>query len=527
VFGVASFAVKRQVLDFLKNRANDPIHLEVSLGYAGRLDPVCTEVAVVKIADLSAELADCQFGDARLTKRARKLADALSQKPNVSIPAALQTKADIEACYRFFDNENVTPEKILQPHIERTYERIRQIDFVLLVQDTSDMDLTRPEQQVEGAGPMDSESRRGFFDHPMLAFDAGGVPLGIVGKKSWTRETVSKASKAEKNKKRIQTPIEQKESYRWIEGLRWAERTAAACMETTCVCVGDSESDIYDVFAAASQSNQANLQLLVRAGQDRTTSERQDWAVQVRKSEKIGEQTVRIRARKAKIGQGKSARSRSRKGRIAELEIRKATVEICRPVHADRRLPATITVNVVLCEEVNPPEGEDAISWMLVTTLPIETDEDVQRIIMAYCIRWQIEVFFRTLKSGCRIERRRFENLDRVLNCVAFYSVVAWRLMYVCYLGRECPEIDCEVIFEPSEWKSVYSILGLEFPVEGCPSLNDLVRAIARLGGFIDRPKNHPGTQTLWIGLQRSYDLSNAWNTFGPGSKNFLPGELV
>ena len=138
---------------------------------------------------------------------------------------------------------------------------------------------------------------------------------------------------------------------------------------------------------------------------------------------------------------------------------------------------------------------------MLVTTLPIETDEDVQRIISAYCVRWQIEVFFRTLKSGCRIERRRFENLDRVLNCLAFYSVVAWRLMYVCYLGRECPEIDCEVIFEPSEWKSVYTILNIEFPAEGCPRLNDLVRAIARLGGFIDRPKNHPGTQTLWIGL--------------------------
>jgi hypothetical protein len=131
----------------------------------------------------------------------------------------------------------------------------------------------------------------------------------------------------------------------------------------------------------------------------------------------------------------------------------------------------------------------------------------------------KIEVFFRTLKSGCRIEHRRFENLERVLNCLALYSVVAWRLMYVCYLGRECPELDCEVIFEPSEWKSVYTILDIEFPAEGCPKLNELVRAIARLGGFIDRPKNDPGTQTLWVGLQRSYDLSNAWNAFGPGSK--------
>ena len=243
----------------------------------------------------------------------------------------------------------------------------------------------------------------------------------------------------------------------------------------------------------------------------------------MRKTAAIGNQIVTIRARKAKNEAVKSARGRTREGRTAELEIRKATIELCRPVHGDPRLPATITVNVVLCEEMDPPEGSDAISWMLVTTLEIETDEDVQRVISAYCVRWQIGVYFRTLKSGCRIERRRFEELDRVLNCVAFYSVVAWRLMYVCHLGRECPEIECEVIFETSEWKSVYSILGEELPSAGCPSLNELVRAIARLGGFMDRPKNHPGTQTLWIGLQRTYDLSNAWNAFGPGSKKISP----
>lgn len=480
-----------------------------------------------KVADLSAELEGCQFGDVRLTKRARKLVDVLSQKPNISIPAALQSKADIEACYRFCDNEKVTPERILQPHIERTYERAREVDLVLVVQDTTELDLTRPEQQVEGVGAMDCETRRGLFYHPMIAFDVAGVPLGLVGAKTWTRDQIDKAPKTEKNKRRKKTPIEAKESYRWIEGLRWAEQTAAACPETTCVCVGDSEADIYDLFVAAVQSQQANLELLVRAGQNRNTTEQRDWADQVRKSAKIGDQTVTVRSRRAKIGGGKSARSRDRAGRIAHLEIRKATIELVRPAHADSRLPPTLTVNVVLCEEVQPPDGEDPICWLLVTTLPIETEQDVQRIISAYCVRWQIEVFFRTLKSGCRIEQRRFESVDRVENCLALYSVVAWRLMYVCYLGRECPDLDCEVIFEPSEWKSVYTILDIDFPTEGCPTLNELVRAIARLGGFIDRPKNDPGTQTLWVGLQRSYDLSNAWNAFGPGSKNFLPSGLM
>lgn len=478
----------------------------------------------MKLADLSEELQGCQFGDVRLTKRVKSLADDLSAKPNISIPAALKSKTDIEGCYRFFNNDKVTPEKILQPHIEATYQRIDQVGFALLVQDTSEIDLTRPEQQVEGAGPMDCETRRGAFYHPMIAFDAGGVALGIVGATSWTRQSISKETKTQKSKQRRETPIEEKESYRWVEGIKTAALAAAACPETTCVCVGDSESDIYDVFVAAEQSEATNLHLLVRAGQNRNTTDQQDWAQQVRSSAKIAEQTVHIRGRKAKIGDGKSARSRSRSGRVAELEIRKAMIDVCRPRHGDRRLPACVSVNVVLCEEVNPPAGEDPISWMLVTTLPIESDQQVQQVISSYCVRWQIEVFFRTLKSGCRIERRRFEAIDRVLNCLAFYSVVAWRLMYVCHLGRECPEIDCEVIFEPSEWKSVYVILGEDLPTEGSPSLNTVVRMIARLGGFIDRPKNHPGTQTLWVGLQRSYDLSNAWNTFGPGSKNFSPG---
>jgi len=318
------------------------------------------------VADLSEELRGGQFGDARLNKRARKMAEALGQKPNMSIPAALQSKADIEGCYRFFNNEQVNPDRILQPHIEATRNRIDEVDFVLLVQDTTEIDLTRPEQQVAGAGPMDHECRRGAFFHPMIAFNVDGVPLGIVGQKSWTRQQISKASKAKRAEKRKRTPIEEKESYRWLEGVHCAERTAAACPETTCVCVGDSESDIYEVFAAAASSDQENLQLLVRAGQNRNTTENQDWLEEVRQAAKFADQSVTVRSRKAKTNAPKSARRRSREARTAELEIRIATLELSRPVHGDRRFPKSLTVNVVLCEEVNPPADADAISWWTV-----------------------------------------------------------------------------------------------------------------------------------------------------------------
>ncbi len=474
------------------------------------------------IASLSDELTGCDFGDERLTKRVQLIADALAKRPNTSIPSAMVARAEYEACYRFFDNESVTPDAILQPHFEATYKRIQKADVVLLVQDTTEIDLTRPNQQVQGAGPMDSNARRGAFYHPMLAFNPHGVCFGLVGQQSWTRDAISHESKAEKNKKRKQLPIQEKESYRWIKGLRTAELVAQQCPDTTCICMGDSESDIYELFVAQVGYHETpNLHLLVRGGQNRNTMEENDWADQVRKADKIATQSIRIRARTAKIGEGKSARSRSREARMVELEVRTAKVEVRRPAHVSSDLPSFVTLNVVLCEEVNPPTDEDPISWLLATTLPIDTDEQTQQVIQLYCIRWQIEVFFRTLKSGCRIEYRRFESLDRVLNCLALMSIVAWRLMYLCHFGRECPEIDCEVFFEPSEWKSVMAILREPIPETGCPTLNEVVRAIARLGGFVDRPQNHPGTQTLWVGLQRAYDLSNAWDAFGPGQKIF------
>ena len=385
------------------------------------------EVRLMSAFILSDELRDCNFGDARLNKRARKVIDALGQKPNISIPPAFVGRADIEACYRLMDNESIRPEKVLQPHAEATYKRVEREDFVLIVQDTTEIDLTRPKQQVQGAGAMECEARRGAFFHPMVAFNYAGVALGIVGHKTWVRKALSKIPDSQKSEERRKTPIEEKESFRWLEGLEAAKRTAQACPETTCVCVGDSEADIYELFVANAQSDTKNLQLLVRAGQNRNTTGEDDWKDQVRKTANIGTQSVCIRAREAKIDVKQSARTASRAARTAALEIRKATIQVARPVNAYAIQPKHVTVNVVLCEETNPPDGEEPISWMLVTTLPIETDEDVQRVIRSYCIRWQIEVFFKTLKSGCRIEYRRFEAIDRVFNCLAFLSIVAWR----------------------------------------------------------------------------------------------------
>lgn len=474
--------------------------------------------------NLRDEFVGCDFGDARLSKRVLKMADAFENNPGRSIPSAFITRADWEACYRFFDNDGVTPQALLAPHVVATQERVKQFDVVLLVQDTTELDLTRPERQVRGAGPMDCETRRGAFFHPLVAFNSDGVPLGLAGIQTWVRESITRDSAQKKQQRREATPIEEKESYRWLVGLQQAQETAAVCPDTTCVCTGDSESDIFELYALAHQLrvDHPHLHLLVRAGQDRATNHGELWIAAAQAAPVIATQSVQIRARQAKIGVNKSRRNQPREARTAEVEIRASVIEVCRPTHLTS-MPNSLKFNVVLVEESTPPEGEQPIRWLLVTTLPIDTEDQIQTVIRYYCLRWQIEVFFRTLKSGCRIEARRFEELERLINCLAMLAVVAWRVMYVTYMGRACPDMDCEAVFEPSEWKSIYTVLRRPFPKVGCPKLQEVIRAIAQFGGFIDRPKCQPGTQSVWIGLQRCYDLSTAWDAFGPEAKKISP----
>lgn len=474
---------------------------------------------LVSMAD---EVSGADFGDLRLSKRLEKIAEELGNQPTHSIPGATSGRAEMEATYRFCDNEKVTPEKILQPHFASTLRRIGETDFALLVQDTTELDLTRPQEMVDGAGPMDCESRRGAFCHPLLSFDLDGVPLGMVWKKSWARSKIEKKLSAqEKAKQRKHTPIEDKESVRWIEGVRASAKVARTCPETTCVCVGDSESDIYEVFSEPCLSTQENLQLLVRACQSRATKGESDWVDVVRATDCLYRCTVDVSARTAKISEKHTGkRSKSRKARVAEVEVRATTTTLRPSWRFDRQLPE-VTVNLVLVEETKPPEDCVAIQWVLVTTLPIDQGQQVKRIVEAYCIRWQIEIFFKTLKTGCRIEKRQFETLDRVLNCVAVYSIVAWRIMYLCRLGRVCPDLNCEVIFEPCEWKAVYMTIKKEEPPKTPPRLNEMIRMIASLGGYVIRKSTHPGPQTLWLGMQRVHSLNLAWEAFGPGSKFF------
>jgi hypothetical protein len=467
------------------------------------------------------ELDAADLGDRRLDARFELLLSALASRPNLSIPAACAGRAEMQAAYRFFDNDKVTFDTVPQPHIDRTLQRLAEQEVVLLVQDTSEVELTRPKQQVVGVGELDGV-RQGLLLHEMQAFTPEGTPLGTAWATIINRtDGVSHASAAEKKRKRNHTPIEEKESMRWLTGLRQARTITQQLPGVQCVCVADSEADIFELFAEP--RGERPVHWLIRACENRALQPEATEAAghlreQVLTTPVLYEVQLRIRGHQAKTAVKERGRGQSRVSRVATVQGRATTVTLRPPRRFDRQLPA-ITVNVVLVHEPNPPAGQPPVEWILVTTLPIDTREQVQRIVEYYCVRWCIEILFRTLKSGCRIEQRRLEHMDRLQPCLALYLIVAWRTLFVCRMGRECPELDCEAIFEPSEWKAVWVAVHQRKPPKKAPPLCVMVHLIASLGGYVERPKSEPGTQTLWIGLQRMYDLAWAWDTFGPGAK--------
>ena len=476
------------------------------------------------------ELKTVNLNDKRLNERLVGILKNLSKNPHLSIPAACGGHSETMAAYRFFENPKTTIQNILQPHRDATEQRIAEQENVLFVQDSTELDLTRPEQQMRGLGPIGTSQtrRRGMYLHLLGAFTTDGTPLGTYWEKMIIRKDETPEEKALKKKNRTKLPIEEKESFRWLEGYRETIEFAKRHEKTTCVCVGDSESDIFEVFV---EPRVHNAHLIVRAFRKRDieTEDEDEYENNVKASIRdavyaspiIATKTIHVRARPAAVPHAKGKRDKARTTRDAFLEIRKGTVVIKAPKHLGDKYDS-VTLNVVMVSEASPPGSETPVEWILLTTLPIETLEEVLKVIEYYESRWMIEIFFKTLKSGCEVESLQFEEASRFESCLAVYLIVAWRVLFICRLGRSHPDWSCEILFDESEWKSTYRVMypKRKLPSEA-PRLQEMIRMIGELGGWVSTPKKQemPGPQTTWIGLQRVHDFARAWNTFGPGAE--------
>lgn len=188
-----------------------------------------------------------------------------------------------------------------------------------------------------------------------------------------------------------------------------------------------------------------------------------------------------------------------------------------RPPHNKRSSMPPVEVSVVWVKEIDGPGDGTDVDWLLLSSLPVDTIVQVLRIIDLYVARWPIEVFFRVFKTGCRVEEIMLEKKDRLLRALMFYKVIAWRIMFVTFLGRECPELPCDVVFIEAEWKSVWKVVEKSNPPERAPELSKFIPVLATLGGYNNRHGDGPpGAEVIWRGTRRMLDFAMCWQSFGP-----------
>lgn len=440
------------------------------------------------------EFADADLGDLRRTQRLVQLAHTLAQNPGASLPEACGSPAMLKGAYRFFENDDIEPDDILQSHIDATYQRLDQSPVVLAVQDTTEINWTHL-RATQGLGPLGNSACRGLFVHSTLAITPDRVPLGLLAQLVWARDP----NDIGKSARRKQRPIREKESWKWLHSLDAVLTARDSCPGTHLVSVGDREADVYDVLAA---ERPAGVDLLIRASWDRCVSAPQRY---VRAS--VEAQPVACELVIAVPRHGKQP------AREATLSLRYCPLTVSPPRHRKAEGLPAVTRWVVLVREVDAPDEVDPIEWLLWTTVEVKTVEDAIERVQWYSCRWGIETWHRVLKSGCRIEARQFGTAERLRRCLSLYSVVAWRVLYATMLARAVPEAPCSVLLEPDEWQALYCAIhrGPQ-PLLEPPSLDQAVKWIAQLGGFVGRRRSdQPGPEVLWRGFQHLSDLTSMY----------------
>jgi Transposase Tn5 dimerisation domain/Transposase DNA-binding len=466
-------------------------------------------------------------GHVKLRKRFHRVLDAMSQKPSLKFPAGCNGTAEVKAASRFLDNEHVTFTTILAPHQQATLERIRDQPVVLIPQDTTELDLTRPNEVMAGAGPLNDPARVGFFDHISLALTPEHLALGVVDAEVWARAALGLHKEAAQNRaERRARPIEPKESFRWVEGYRAACRVAAAAPGTLVVSLADSEGDIYESLLearAAPGVGAPRASFIIRAGQDRalvgsegapSSDETRHLRERVAGTPVVAERILEIRRRDAPATEDRR-RKKARAARTAVVDIRAARVTLRGPDRPGGKLP-DLEVNAVLVTERDPPPGVEPVEWLLRTDLPIDAVADVLRVIDYYICRWQIEIYNRVLKSGCKVEESQLETAERFEPYLALCRIVAWRVMHVMMLGRDCPDLPCDIALDEDEWQAVYATVKRQPPPAEPPTMQAMVRLIGSLGGWLGRKGDgEPGPKAMWVGMQRMSDLALGWRARG------------
>jgi len=457
------------------------------------------------------EFSELNLGDARLLKRFIKTLKETSESVSLPFSAVFDKQADLIGTYRLINNEKISYSMVLNEHSRQALKRMEEIPFlktVLAIQDTTSIDLTT--KYVSGElGSLEKNHNKGFFFHPTLLLTTDDLLLGIINTKLWTRKKIAiKITAVEKRKKNLSRSIEEKETYRWFQSYLFVNQLGLEYPQKQFVSIGDRESDFIELLVEACKED-ALAKIIIRAAHDRRTKTINEDSKRIDQEQTIGSDNDilclwdRLLESKAKtkydITLGKTGK---REKRDTVLEVRCQKVKIVPPKYYKNK--KDIYINAVYVKEKNDLVAEkDLIEWMLLTTLPINTNAQLQNIISFYKSRWKIEIFFRLLKTGCKIESHHFKTSMAYLNCIALKIICAWRLMYINHICLNDIDIDPKLIFTKLEMK----IIKIKTENKKLSTIRDYIRALACMGGFKGGSNKNPGYIYIGQGFQKLSEI--------------------
>lgn len=464
--------------------------------------------------DFTNEFAETDLKDLRRSRRLLKVVTAMEKSPAASISAACGGWSETMAAYRLLNCEDVTADALLAPHRQATTLRCAGHACVAVSQDTTEFDFSHM-KETEGFGPLNDEKRRGFYLHSLYAVSEQGLPLGLLDATTIMRD--DETFRAAASRKHL--PIEEKESWRWLDGYQKTLELARQLPECEVFSISDREGDIFEVYQAWQQAaGGPRAEWIIRANRDRALMNMVDGEADklfatLEAAPILGEIEFDVRARRGTKKVKGSRVATFRSARTVRQMVRAMKITPRPPQRRNGKLEQ-VSFWAVLAEESDPPAGEEPIRWLLLTSKEVTTLEEARRILNLYMRRWDIEVFHRVLKTGCRVERIQLKTAQAVINAIMIYSVIAWRILYFTHLGRQCPDIPCGCVFEDAEWKSACAVVKRKKEA-GEPSLSEFIGIVGKLGGHLGRKSDGaPGPQSIWQGLARVRDFACAWHAY-------------
>lgn len=449
------------------------------------------------------ELAGCSFADERLNKRLRKLLERMEGAMGASIPLACQDWANTKAAYRFFSNDKVSEEAILAGHFQSTRSRFAATTGpILVLQDTTEFTYQRERADQIGVmhrlncgkdkcGGPSLRTVCGLLMHSSLAVTLEGLPLGLSAAKFWTRSKFKGTAALKKKINPTRVPIEQKESFRWLENMR--QSTTLFDDPDRCIHIGDRESDIYELFCTAQD---LGTHFLVRTCVDRLAGE--------------GDHTIADEMRDVEVSGLHRVEVRDSKGNLdsAAVEIRYRRIRVLPPIGKQKRYPA-LALTVLHAQEREEPEHRSRIDWKLITDLPVSSHDAAIEKLRWYAMRWKIEVFHKILKSGCKAEAARLRTAERLVKLISVFCILAWRVFWMTMINRSAPDANPELAITAVEIKLLDQLVPGNDPSASQPrTVCSYLTKIARLGGYLARAHDPPpGNIVMWRGLSRLTDI--------------------